>query len=275
MSHKTYRIENNCLNCGTEVIGKFCHHCGQENVEVHENFFHIATHTIADFFHFDSKFFRSIKPLFFAPGFLTLRYWEGKRSYYIHPLRLFFFITIVMVIVTNAYYHKFEQQIQNERIVRSTPSDPSSEEEVKRSQQVEKQLRSAIDKTFDYLAIYLKYISFVLLPLYALVFKILYRKRKLFYVDHIVYTMHLQSFVYVVISLLLLIPLFITPVAREWWDDVAIIATLLYLVISLRHVYKQGWIKTIAKALIAGFYILFTTVFFIGFIMIIIFIIDK
>ncbi len=40
----------------------------------------------------------------------------------------------------------------------------------------------------------LKYVSFFLLPVYALIFKLLYLRRKSFYVDHLVYTMHLQSF---------------------------------------------------------------------------------
>src|SRR5688500_1590968 len=106
MSHKKYRAETNCLNCGTEVLGRFCQNCGQENIEIKENFFHMVTHVMGDFFHFDSKFFRSLKPLFIKPGFLTREFWDGKRMQYIHPLRLFFFVTIVMVIIANAYYKK-------------------------------------------------------------------------------------------------------------------------------------------------------------------------
>src|SRR3954467_15567727 len=104
MSHKNYRQETNCLNCGAEVTGKFCSNCGQENLETKENFFHLVGHFISDYFHFDSQLFRSLIPLFTKPGFLTQEYWAGRRTRYIHPLRLFFFVTIVFVLSTNAFY---------------------------------------------------------------------------------------------------------------------------------------------------------------------------
>src|ERR1700741_894608 len=140
MSHKNYRKETNCLNCGAVVERRFCPECGQENLEIRENFFHIAFHTIGDFFHFDSKFFRSLIPLFTKPGFLTRQYWEGKRTSYIHPLRLFFFITIVMVIIANAYYHKYEKQIKEEKIVRTTDSKPLSKSEKEESEKAGKKI---------------------------------------------------------------------------------------------------------------------------------------
>jgi hypothetical protein len=49
MSHKKYRKETNCLNCGAEVKGKFCSECGQENIETHEKFFHITGHFLSDY----------------------------------------------------------------------------------------------------------------------------------------------------------------------------------------------------------------------------------
>jgi hypothetical protein len=161
MSHKKYRAETNCLNCGTEVLGRFCQNCGQENIEAKENFVHMVTHVIGDFFHFDSKFFRSLVPLFTKPGFLTREYWDGRRVRYIHPLRLFFFVTIVMVIIANAYYRKFEQQIKSEKIVTTSGSSGNvSEEERREADKTKTKIVNSVDKTFDYMSAYLKYISF-------------------------------------------------------------------------------------------------------------------
>ena len=270
MSHKIYRTEKNCLNCGAEVTGKFCSQCGQENVETKENFFHMVTHVIGDFFHFDSKFFRSLIPLFTKPGFLTKQYWEGKRMHYIHPLRLFFFVTIVMVIIANAYYKKFEQQIKKEKVVTTTEStEIRSKEEMEQDKRQANKIVTSVDKTFDYMAAYLKYISFFLLPVYALGFKLLYIRSKRFYVDHLIYTMHLQSFAYVIISLVLLIPLFFLPSARDWFGKVVVITSMAYLLFSLRYVYKQSWLKTILKTILAVSYILFVTVVFVSTLMLI------
>jgi hypothetical protein len=59
---------------------------------------------------------------------------------------------------------------------------------------------NSVDKTFDYMSAYLKYISFLLLPIYALAFKLLYIRSKRYYIDHLVYTLHVQSFAYIIVS---------------------------------------------------------------------------
>jgi Protein of unknown function (DUF3667) len=268
MSHKKYRSETTCLNCGTEVKSKFCPECGQENLETRESFVHLAFHTIGDFFHFDSKFFRSLIPLAAKPGFLTIAYWSGKRMHYIHPLRLFFFITIVMVIVANAYYNKYEQQIKAEKIVRT--DSPDNKNDTRDKATIERQNRKVVegvDKTFDYASTYLKYISFLLLPVYALVFRMLYFRHKRFYIEHLVYTLHLQSFVYIIVSAVLLIPLFITPTARSWFMNVILLSLAVYTLLSLRRIYRQSWIKTFLKTVLAMGFIFLVTVFFLASIM--------
>lgn len=270
MSHKKYRTETNCLNCSADVTGKFCANCGQENIEIRESFFHLAVHTIGDFFHFDSKFFRSLIPLVIKPGYLTLEHWSGKRMRYIHPLRLFFFVTIVMVIAANAYYKKYEKEIKAEKVVTNTSATKpiTAEDKVVQERQLKK-IKDGVSKTFDYASAYLKYISFLLLPFYALVFKLLYIRHKKFYIDHLVYTLHLQSFVYIVVSAVLLIPLFITPSARSWFMSVILLSIVFYVLFSLRNIYRQSWLKTILKTVLAFFYIFFSTIFFLGIIMMI------
>jgi Protein of unknown function (DUF3667) len=270
MSHKKYRKETNCLNCGAEVTGKFCSSCGQENIETHENFFHLVFHVIGDFFHFDSKFFRSFIPLFTKPGFLTAEYWAGRRQHYIHPLRLFFFVTIVMVIIANAYYHKYEQQILEEKVVvTSNSTTTQTEESKKETERMKSKILTGVRKTFGEISVYLKYISFLLLPVYALGFKLLYRRSKRFYIDHLAYTLHIQSFAYIIASLLLLGAIFISPSIRKWWPLALIGVTVTYILISLRHLYKQSWIKTIVKSVLAMGYMFFITIMFISLMMIV------
>ncbi|MGF7080517.1 DUF3667 domain-containing protein [Mucilaginibacter sp. UYCu711] len=92
---KHYRKENNCANCGTDLQGKFCHACGQENLELKENFGHMMNHAISDYFHFDHQFFHTLKPLLFKPGKLTNEYMAGKRVQYLHPVKMYIFISLV------------------------------------------------------------------------------------------------------------------------------------------------------------------------------------
>jgi hypothetical protein len=95
MSHLKERTEKNCLNCGTSVTGRYCQHCGQENVEVKESFGHLIMHFVEDITHFDGKLWVTLKLLLFKPAKLTQHYMDGKRATYIHPIRMYLFVSAV------------------------------------------------------------------------------------------------------------------------------------------------------------------------------------
>jgi hypothetical protein len=95
MSHLKERIEKDCLNCGTSVAGRFCQQCGQENVEVKESFLHLIRHFLEDLTHFDGKLWKTLKLLLFKPGSLTKFYMDGKRASFIHPIRMYLFVSAV------------------------------------------------------------------------------------------------------------------------------------------------------------------------------------
>lgn len=99
MSHLPERKEKICLNCDTPVNGRFCHSCGQENIEPKESFWHLLTHFFNDITHFDGKFFTTIKDVLFKPGFLSKEYVMGKRIRYLHPIRMYVFTSAIFFII--------------------------------------------------------------------------------------------------------------------------------------------------------------------------------
>lgn len=103
---KHYRKENDCLNCRTLLEGHYCHNCGQENLDLHESFGHMMNHAISDYFHFDHQFFHTLKPLLFKPGFLTNEYMAGRRAQYLHPVKMYIFISIVYFLLLFQNSHK-------------------------------------------------------------------------------------------------------------------------------------------------------------------------
>ena len=83
-------VEGNCLNCGTALIGNYCHTCGQK-AQVHRTlqaFGHDILHSVL---HFDGKIWRTLPMLFWKPGDLTRRYVHGERAKFVSPLALFLF----------------------------------------------------------------------------------------------------------------------------------------------------------------------------------------
>ena len=91
MSHSKERKEKTCLNCQASLIGRYCHQCGQENLEPKETVWHLVTHFFNDITHFDGKFFSTGKFLITRPGFLSLEYMQGRRASYLNPIRMYVF----------------------------------------------------------------------------------------------------------------------------------------------------------------------------------------
>lgn len=88
-----------CLNCGTVLQGPFCHYCGQPDRNLLRFFPVLMRELLEDFFDFDSRFMRTMKPLLFRPGKLTRDYLEGRRFRYVPPLRLYIFSSIAFFFV--------------------------------------------------------------------------------------------------------------------------------------------------------------------------------
>ena len=77
--------ETNCLNCGTPLVGDFCHACGQ-HAHVHRTlraFFHDFVRGVLNF---EGKIWRTLPLLAWKPGVLTRRYIDGQRATFVSPI---------------------------------------------------------------------------------------------------------------------------------------------------------------------------------------------
>ena len=99
MSHQPERKEKDCLNCGTRVVGRYCHVCGQENVITKESFWSLVKHFVYDILHFDGNFFYTLKYIFTRPGYVARKYAEGKRASFLHPIRMYLFTSAIFFLV--------------------------------------------------------------------------------------------------------------------------------------------------------------------------------
>lgn len=99
VSHLKERIEKNCLNCNAQVHGRFCHICGQENVETRESAWHLIRHFLEDLTHFDGKFFSTYRHIALRPGYLPQEYFRGRRASYLNPLRMYIFTSAFFFLI--------------------------------------------------------------------------------------------------------------------------------------------------------------------------------
>ncbi len=91
-------------------------------------------------------------------------------------------------------------------------------------------------------------------PLFAFVLKVLYIRRKIFYIDHLIYALHIHTFAYVAIMLIVGTTIGLNRVAPNMTGWVAIlwIAFAAQILISIRRVYRQGWFISVFKFLFGG-----------------------
>src|SRR5690606_9058630 len=97
-----------CPNCKVKLNENvnFCHNCGQENHDKRASVKMLVNDFSQDYFTFDSKLFRSLRPLLFNPGFLTLEFINGKRMNYIRPIRLYLFISFIYFLTSSLLSYK-------------------------------------------------------------------------------------------------------------------------------------------------------------------------
>ena len=330
--HRPERKEKNCLSCGTEVKGRFCNECGQENILTKQSFWALATHFVYDIFHFDGKFFDTLKHLLFKPGLVAKEYIEGKRVHYLDPIRMYLFTSAVFFLVFFSFKNvnisgnadelkqlskiqrleiatELNMQLKNGwddtlyrsamnalldstlivRMEKQTIINDSTiifrgeryqlnwekdSTEILNEQALAKQgwfkrqvLKQIIGKNRKYddpneaAQHFLENVIhrtptllFFSLPLFALILKLLYKRRKdLFYSDHIIFTVY--HYIFSFLLFLALIGVSALANILEWgilkWVTVILVLCFpVYLYKGLRTFYEQSHGKTIVKFII-------------------------
>ena len=103
----------------------------------------------------------------------------------------------------------------------------------------------------------LPYMMLCCIPLFAFVLKILYLRRHIFYIDHLIYALHIHTFAYTAIMLIVLATIGLTrtvPGAVAGWIIALLwIAFAVQIFLSIRRVYRQGWFISTFKFLLGGF----------------------
>lgn len=92
---------------------------------------------------------------------------------------------------------------------------------------------------------------FILLPLFALLLKLLYiREKQYYYVDHAIYSLHYFSFIFIllILSQFVLGPIFKT----DLFLGIAMLWMALYMFIAMKRIYRQRFRKTLLKYSLLG-----------------------
>ena len=244
MSHSPIRKDKTCLNCRHVVEQRFCPNCGQENTDSRKTFHHLFVHFFEDLTHYENAFWKTIRNLLFKPATLTKEYLSGKRLSYLAPVRLYIFISFVTFLMIALFPSKVTEKlnVSNEKIssklentnVNVKTFNSNTHFELKSMKEIDSIQKYGKEKDkfseFEYWAyekvihvtehntkkeIIIKFIEsfthnipkilFIIMPLFAFFLWLFHDKKKWYYFDHGIFTLHYFSFL-----LLLFLILFIT-----------------------------------------------------------------
>jgi hypothetical protein len=145
-------VTRRCENCGAPLHGEHCYACGQPTKGLVRHFSSILGDFFDTVFNIDSRVLRTIGPLLFKPGFLSLEYFAGRRVRYVTPMRLFLFLSLLAFFTIQATIEYNEQDDgSNEASARSLSlsqaTTPAQVEEIRK--QAQRKLDEARKKVAD------------------------------------------------------------------------------------------------------------------------------
>jgi len=87
-----------CANCGTQLLGPYCHACGQPTKHFIRHIPSVMKDLLEGVFNVDSRILRTLGVLLFRPGRLTMEYIAGRRARYTAPLQLYLIISVMLFV---------------------------------------------------------------------------------------------------------------------------------------------------------------------------------
>jgi Protein of unknown function (DUF3667) len=312
-----------CEDCGAELHGRYCSLCGQVAVDYHRSFRHVIADVAESFLNWDSKFTKTLGLLVISPGWLTNQFVAGRRTRYLHPLRLYLLVSIVFFLcarfvpldvkppdaakMTAKERAEVAEAMKNpgiplavrEQVLRNiaeqaraaaakpgasdaplvvpSPPPPPANEKLERQlddasppswlkQKVREKIGphgSNMELLGKTLRDNISTMMLFCIPLFALVLKILYLRQGRYYIEHLVYALHIHAFFYIAILLSVFsgmaakrsVPALEGPLL--WILVLAIVAQVFR---SIRQVYGQSWFMTTFKFFFGGLIYLFVLV---------------
>lgn len=303
MSSLAERDEKICLNCNRELYGKYCHACGQENVQPRRPIWEIPWHFITNIINVDGKFWSSVKYLLFRPGYLSKEYINGRRNSFHEPVRMYLVTSFILFFLSGFMFDSvssvISDELQNDKKELMNNSDSNStsfgsrkiyigeidsmgnkdvnitfgdDNVVEKTDTISKEeLSEAIKKSenqikdiISYLESNLSWILWISIPLFASGLKLIYIRRRIFFWDHLIFSLHFYSFMFLLVVVWFgfeklddLVDSNNIKAIVDYTTSIILISGGVYLLVGMKRFYSQGWIKTVIKFILLNIILVF------------------
>lgn len=276
-----------CRNCSLPlgfIAGSYCPNCGQETTLHPPTFWEFFHEFITHYVALEGKIWRTLGLLFFKPAELTREYCAGRKQRYISPLRLyitasFLFFLVVKIAGWGSLVHietttgesaspakglTFSVQSENPPSGKALDAPAISQAQIDLQcvvfQDLCRQFQARLEKKYtgkttgDVIDILrtgmlanVPYALFLLLPLFALLTRLIYLRRGMYFGEHMVYALHVHAFTFFVLLLKAILP--------RYLGDAVVLAALVYYFIAMQRFFGGRWWATMLRyAVVATIY---------------------
>ena len=264
-----------CPNCAEALLPRpggsaplFCAACGQETRVQAPTVGELLQQFGGAYLSTEGALWRTLKMLLLRPGVLTLEYLAGRRRHYVLPLRLYLTISLLLLLVVRAAggfdvvgglqrpdvvaaergalpsltLQLFGSRLgvrQGQFVCESLPALLCRLVQARAAPDARsflQRLRAANERVVTHFGA----VMFVLLPLFALCLKGASGRRELRYTEHLVFALHLHSFWFLCLALMVL------P-----WPPLQVLCVALmagYTLLAGRRVYGGLWWQRLLRA---------------------------
>ncbi len=274
-----------CDDCGTPLVGRFCHACGEDNAPPRREFGALFADFADNIFSFTEHVPTTLRDLATNPGRILRGLRDGDTKRYLSPFKLYVSATVVFFLVlavSNVAFFQFkvvrkpaegpprvEQageviRIQGFRLedkflhpAWTAPRDPEvvaaidqaarthSDESMRAILAVFRVAADAPSELTEDISTWAPRVLWLLMPIYALMLWPLYRKGTLV-ADHFIFALWAHT------------TLFLLLVVGGLWNftglggglALALVLYQAYLTVGLKGYYARGWAGAVSKGLL-------------------------
>lgn len=272
-----HRAGSICANCHAALRPqqRYCRDCGQEAHLHPPSAMEFVQEFVRHYVALEGALWRTLRRLFFSPGFLTQAWIAGRRTHFVQPLRIYLTMSIIFFLALrlgaggeSAVGAQVDAQADANVEAPATASEPAALPPLRLdlgdgplARGLTSRLQPGLTRLEarmaamtpaqraqffgDYMLGKASYLMFLLLPVYALLFKLAYLNRRMNYGAHVVFAFHVHAFAFAMF-LLQLMPL---PAALDGWP---LLVLPLYVLLAMRRVYGGRWRATLLRATAIG-----------------------
>jgi hypothetical protein len=219
-----------CKNCGNLYEGNFCNNCGQKTKNDRITVSHLF-HSLLERFDINRGILYTAKMLFVQPGKVIQDYLNGKTKIYYNPISYLVVIASIYSLIMISF-NIYDSSVGNFNEAMGIP-----EEQLEFQQKF-----SSIMKKF------LSFISILMIPFYSLASYWIFKKRKLYYAEHMIVNSYLLAQYLLILTFLMTIFIFFNEYA-DFLFYIGLVVFTGYFAFGYQNLFKSSIFRSFISAI--------------------------